>query len=45
MVRVGTVALDGTKVASNAADRANRTLDKLDQEVADQVLAAHSDYP
>src|SRR5919106_1042003 len=25
MVRVGTVALDGTKVAANAADKANRT--------------------
>jgi hypothetical protein len=25
MVRVGTVALDGTKLASNAAEKANRT--------------------
>jgi transposase len=30
MVRVGTVALDGTKLAANAADKANRTLDKLE---------------
>src|ERR671931_2665426 len=27
MVQVGTVALDGTKLAGNAADKANRTLD------------------
>src|ERR687887_1156379 len=38
MVRVGTVALDGTKVAANAADKANRTLDKVEREVA-QILA------
>ena len=36
LVRLGMVALDGTKVAANAADRANRTLAKL-QEV-DQIL-------
>src|SRR5512132_300934 len=35
MVRVGTVALDGTKLAANAADKANRTLDKLEREVAE----------
>src|SRR5512132_661040 len=35
---VGTVALDGTKVAANAADKANRTLDQLEREVA-QILA------
>jgi hypothetical protein len=35
MVRVGTVALDGTKLAGNAADKANRTLDKLQTEVAE----------
>src|SRR5829696_3930319 len=29
LVRVGTVALDGTKLAGNAAERANRTVDKL----------------
>jgi len=38
MVRLGLVALDGTKVAANAADKANRTLDKLQAEVA-QILA------
>src|SRR4029453_13470994 len=35
MVRVGTVALDGTKLAANAADKANRTHDKLEAEVAE----------
>ena len=35
MVRLGLVALDGTKVAANAADRANRTLAKLQEEVAE----------
>jgi hypothetical protein len=34
MVRVGMVALDGTKVAANAADKANRTRDQLTDEVA-----------
>jgi transposase len=34
LVRLGVVALDGTKVAANAADRANRTLAKLQEEVA-----------
>jgi transposase len=29
MVRLGTVALDGTKLAGNAAEKANRTHDKL----------------
>ena len=38
LVRLGLVALDGTKVAANAADKANRTLDKLQTEVA-QILA------
>src|SRR6266540_1122619 len=33
LVRLGVVALDGTKVAANAADRANRTLAKLQDEV------------
>ena len=37
LVRLGVVALDGTKVAANAADRANRTLAKLEDEV-DQIL-------
>jgi transposase len=34
MVRLGTVALDGTKLAANAAERANRTHEKLEDEVA-----------
>jgi hypothetical protein len=34
LVRLGLVALDGTKVAANAASRANRTLAKLEEEVA-----------
>jgi transposase len=38
LVRLGLVALDGTKLAGNAADKANRTLDKLQAEVA-QILA------
>jgi transposase len=40
MVRVGTVALDGTKLAGNAADKANRTLDRLDAEVAEILRQA-----
>jgi hypothetical protein len=43
MVHLGTVALDGTKLAGNAAERANRTHDKLESEVAEilrQVAAA-----
>src|SRR6266498_804426 len=40
MVRVGTVALDGTKLAGNAADKANRTLDRLDAEVAEILKQA-----
>jgi len=44
MVQVGTVALDGTKLAANAATTASRTLDKLEREVA-QILreAAEAD--
>jgi transposase len=44
LVRLGVVALDGTKVAANAADRANRTLATLEAEVA-QILqeAAETD--
>jgi hypothetical protein len=44
MVRVGMVALDGTKVAANAADKANRTRGQLTDEVA-QILrqAAETD--
>jgi hypothetical protein len=40
MVRVGTVALDGTKLAANAAERANRTVDKLRDEVAEILRQA-----
>jgi Transposase domain (DUF772) len=40
MVRVGTVALDGTKIAGNAAERANRTLAKLEAEVAEILRQA-----
>jgi transposase len=40
MVRVGTVALDGTKLAANAAERANRTVDKLEGEVAEILRQA-----
>jgi transposase len=40
MVRVGTVALDGTKLAGNASDKANRTLDKLQAEVAEILRQA-----
>jgi transposase len=44
LVRLGVVALDGTKVAANAADKANRTLAKLQEEV-DAILreAAEAD--
>jgi hypothetical protein len=38
LVRLGVIALDGTKLAGNAADKANRTLAKLQAEVA-QILA------
>src|SRR6266496_3412534 len=40
MVKVGLVALDGTKLAGNAADKANRTLDRLDAEVAEILTQA-----
>jgi transposase len=40
MVRIGTVALDGTKLAANAADKANRTHDKLETEVAEILRQA-----
>jgi transposase len=40
LVRVGTVALDGTKLAGNAAAKANRTLDKLEAEVAEILKQA-----
>jgi hypothetical protein len=40
MVRVGTVALDGTKLAGNATDKANRTQEKLEAEVAEILRQA-----
>jgi hypothetical protein len=40
MVRVGTVALDRTKLAGNAAGQANRTHDKLETEVAEILRQA-----
>jgi transposase len=40
MIRLGVVALDGTRVAANAADRANRTLAKLEEEVAEILREA-----
>jgi transposase len=40
MVRVGTVALDGTKLAGNAAEEANRTHDKLEAEIAEILRQA-----
>jgi transposase len=40
LVRLGVVALDGTKVAANAADRANRTLVKLQEEVTEILWEA-----
>jgi len=40
MVHVGTVALDGTKLAGNAADKANRTHDQLEAEVAEILRQA-----
>jgi Transposase DDE domain len=40
MVRVGTVALYGTKLAANAADKANRTHAKLKAEVAELLRQA-----
>jgi Transposase DDE domain len=42
LVCLGVVALDGTKVAANAASRANRTLVKLKEEVA-QILREAAD--
>jgi transposase len=40
LVRLGVLALDGTKVAANAADKANRTLDKVEAEVAEILRQA-----
>jgi hypothetical protein len=40
MLKVGVVALDGTKLAGTAADKANRTIDRLDPEVAEILRQA-----
>jgi transposase len=40
MVRLGVVALDGTKVAANAANTASHTHDKLEREVAEILRRA-----
>jgi transposase len=40
MINLGTVALDGTKVAANAANTASHTLDKLEREVAEILRQA-----
>src|SRR6266511_1006316 len=40
LVRVGLVALDGTKVAANAANTASHTLDKLEAQVAEILRQA-----
>jgi transposase len=40
MVRLGTVALDGTKLAGNAAERANRSHEQLEEEAAEILRQA-----
>jgi transposase len=40
MINLGTVALDGTKVAANAANTASRTLDKLEAQIAEILRQA-----
>jgi transposase len=40
LVRLGVIALDGTKVAANAAERANRTHEQLQDEVAEILRQA-----
>jgi len=40
LVRVGTVALDGTKVAANAANTASHTRDRIEAEVAEILRQA-----
>jgi transposase len=40
MVRLGVVALDGTKIAADAADRANRTHAHLEKQVAELLAQA-----
>jgi transposase len=43
LVRLGVVALDGTKVAANAADKANRTLAKLQDDAVEGRLSRLSE--
>jgi hypothetical protein len=45
MVRVGTMVLDGGKLAGNAADKANRTHDQLEREVAEILQRAAEARP
>ena len=40
MIKLGTVALDGTKVAANAANTASHTRDRLEREVAEILRQA-----
>jgi transposase len=40
MIKLGTVALDGTKVAANAANTASHTHDKIEREVAEILRQA-----
>jgi transposase len=40
MIKLGTVALDGTKVAANAANTVSHTLDKIEREVAEILRQA-----
>ena len=42
LVRLGTVALDGTKISANAALGANRKVERLRAEVADRFAAAEA---
>jgi hypothetical protein len=44
MVKIGVVALDGTNVAGNAADKASRTCDKLEAEVG-EILRQAAEEP
>jgi transposase len=45
LVRLGVVALDGTKVAANAANAASHTLDKIEAEVAEILRQAAEARP
>jgi transposase len=42
LVRLGAVALDGTKMGANASLEANRTLEALDREVTDMIAEAEA---